>query len=71
MIGSSNLDIRSFALNNEVSVLVYDREVVAKLHEVQARYFEDSEEIDPVQWRKRGIPARVAQNIARLADTLL
>jgi cardiolipin synthase len=71
VIGSSNLDIRSFSLNNEVSVLVYDREVVAKLREVQARYFEESEEIDPAQWRKRSIPARVAQNIARLADTLL
>lgn len=71
MIGSSNLDIRSFALNNEVSVLVYDRSVVAALRAVQARYFRDSVEVDPVQWRQRSIPSRVAQNIARLADTLL
>ncbi len=71
VIGSSNLDIRSFALNNEVSVLVYDRAVVAKLRAVQDRYFEDSEKVDLAQWRERGIPARVAQNIARLADTLL
>jgi len=71
VIGSSNLDIRSFALNNEVSVLVYDRDVVARLREVQARYFEDSEEVDALLWRRRGIPARVAQNVARLADTLL
>ena len=71
VIGSSNLDIRSFALNNEVSVLVYDREVVATLQRVQARYFEESEEVDPLIWRKRGIFARVAQNVARLADTLL
>ena len=31
LIGSSNLDIRSFALNAEVSVLIYDRAVVADL----------------------------------------
>lgn len=71
VIGTSNLDIRSFALNNEVSVLVYDRAVVAKLQQVQARYFEESEEVDLLIWRKRGIFARVAQNVARLADTLL
>ena len=37
LIGSSNLDIRSFALNAEVSVLIYDRAVVAELAQVQAR----------------------------------
>jgi hypothetical protein len=27
--------------------------------------------VDPEAWRRRGILPRVAQNIARLADTLL
>lgn len=71
IVGSSNLDIRSFALNNEVSVLVYDAGVVARLREIQARYFADADEVDPAQWRRRGIVKRTAQNIARLADTLL
>ncbi len=71
VIGSSNLDIRSFALNNEVSVLVYDRAVVAKLRAVQERYFRDAVEVDALQWRRRSVAARVVQNIARLADTLL
>lgn len=34
MIGSSNLDIRSFTLNIEVSLVVYDPAVVAELHKV-------------------------------------
>ncbi len=38
LIGSSNLDIRSFALNAEVSVLIYDRAVVADLKRVQDGY---------------------------------
>jgi phosphatidylserine/phosphatidylglycerophosphate/cardiolipin synthase-like enzyme len=38
MIGSSNLDIRSFALNSEVSLLVYDANVVSALHKIQDRY---------------------------------
>jgi cardiolipin synthase len=71
LIGSSNLDIRSFALNNEVSVLVYDPAVVAELRGIQQRYFAASELVDPARWRRRGIGARVLQNIARLADSLL
>ncbi|HZR02829.1 MAG TPA: cardiolipin synthase [Burkholderiales bacterium] len=71
IIGSSNLDIRSFSLNNEVSVLVYDRGVVAQLEALQARYFADATEVDPAIWRKRGLLKRTAQNVARLADTLL
>ena len=37
LIGSSNLDIRSFALNAEVSVLIYDRTVVAELRQDPGR----------------------------------
>ena len=71
LIGSSNLDIRSFALNNEISVLVYDRAVVSALCAIQARYFAESEQVDRVRWSKRHIATRAAQNIARLADSLL
>ena len=71
LVGSSNFDIRSFALNNEVALLIYDREVVTRLRAVQRRYLEESDTLDLQAWRRRGVPARVAQNIARLADTLL
>jgi len=71
MIGSSNLDIRSFALNNEVSILIYDREVVAELGAIQRRYLAQSEQVDTERWRKRGIGVRVLQNLARLADSLI
>ena len=71
LVGSSNFDIRSFALNNEVGLLIYDSKVVAELRAIQDRYLADSERVDPEAWRRRGILPRVAQNIARLADTLL
>lgn len=71
MIGSSNLDIRSFALNNEVSVLIYDRGVVAELGAIQRRYLSGAEQVDVERWRKRGIGVRVLQNLARLADSLI
>jgi len=71
LLGSTNIDIRSFALNAEVSFIVYDPEVVAQLRAVQERYLADSELLDLATWRQRPVPQRVAQNLARLADSLL
>src|SRR5262249_26671154 len=39
LIGSSNLDIRSFALNAEVMLMIYDPGVAARLAVEQVRYF--------------------------------
>jgi cardiolipin synthase len=71
LIGSSNMDIRSFMLNAEVMLVVYDREVVGRLREIQERYFRDSVEITKEVWRRRPAVHRVLQNVARLADSLL
>jgi cardiolipin synthase len=71
LIGSSNMDIRSFMLNAEVLLVVYDRAVVADLRRIQERYFADSEEVSVEKWRKRPVAQRVLQNTARLADSLL
>ncbi len=71
VIGSVNIDIRSFALDCEVSLLVYDRAVVRSFEEIQARYFARSRELSRDDWRRRPLAARVAENTARLADSLL
>jgi cardiolipin synthase len=71
VVGSVNIDIRSFALDSEVSLLVYDPEVVRSLEEIQARYFARSRELSRDEWRRRPLIARVTQNTARLADSLL
>ena len=71
LIGSSNLDIRSFDLNAEVSVLIYDHGVGAALRRIQERYLEKSETIDPQTWAARDRGRRVMENLARLADVLL
>jgi cardiolipin synthase A/B len=70
-IGSSNLDIRSFALNSEVSVLVYDPRVVAELRKIQDRYLADSDAVTPERWQKRSPVRRWLQNMCRLTDTLI
>ena len=71
LLGSTNIDIRSFALNAEVSFIVYDRAVVAKLRALQEGYLAESDPLELAAWRQRSLAQRVVQNLARLADSLL
>ena len=71
VLGTTNIDIRSFALNAEISVLVFDAAVVAALARIQARYFANSDLLTAAEWDRRPLIAKVAQNMARLADSLL
>ena len=71
LIGSTNMDIRSFALNEEINLLVYDPAVIARLRVLQEAYFAESECITPELWCRRALVERVLQNSARLMDSLL
>jgi cardiolipin synthase len=71
LIGSSNLDIRSFALNAEVMLMVYDRGVTARLAAEQERTFANSRLLSLAEWRRRPFGSKVAQNLARLLSPLL
>jgi len=53
-IGSTNLDTRSFVLNDEVNAVVYHNEVVGKLEKVFADDLTYSKKIDLEEWRNRG-----------------
>jgi len=71
LVGSTNIDIRSFALNAEVSFVIYDPDIVLQLRALQERYISQSEQLDLISWRERAPLQRVAQNLARLADSFL
>jgi len=70
-IGSSNLDIRSFALNAEVVVLIYDTELYNRIAVEQQRYLRDGEMLELERWRKRNPVVKVVENLARLLSPLL
>ncbi|HXR08663.1 MAG TPA: cardiolipin synthase, partial [Candidatus Acidoferrum sp.] len=53
LVGSANIDIRSFALNEEISLLFYDAGTVAALHRVQDAYLAQSALLDAGQWGQR------------------
>src|SRR5262249_47719556 len=71
LIGSSNLDIRSFLLDSEISLLFYDAGVAGQLREIQERYFASAERLRQETWRQRPLPRKVAENLARLLSPLL
>jgi cardiolipin synthase len=71
LIGSSNLDIRSFALNAEVSVLIYDRDVVADLRQIEEGYLRQTDQVTVEERRAMRLPRRALENLARLTDSLL
>ena len=71
LIGSSNLDIRSFALNAEVMLLIYDTGVTARLAVEQDRYQRNSQLLTLATWGQRSFVRRFVQNLARLLSPLL
>ncbi len=71
LIGSSNLDIRSFALTAEVSRLASDEAVVKQLRAIEDELIAQSRELTLEEWRRRPEWVKALQGIARLADTLL
>jgi cardiolipin synthase A/B len=70
-IGSSNLDIRSFSLNAEIVVLLYDQGVCQRLGVEQARYLREGEMLTLSSWRQRPPAVKVIENLARLLSPLL
>jgi cardiolipin synthase len=71
LIGSSNMDIRSFLLNAEIALVFYSKDVAARLRAEQERYFAHSDLLDAAEWRRRALVSKVAENTARLMSALL
>jgi cardiolipin synthase len=71
LIGSTNMDIRSFALNAEVSLLAYGPDVAQRLNAITQGYIGTANTLSAAAWSRRPLARRLQQNIARLADSLL
>ncbi|CAM5767712.1 cardiolipin synthase A [Labrys miyagiensis] len=71
LIGSSNMDMRSFVLNSEITVVIYDREIGQQLRRMQESYIAHSDLLQLDVWRRRPWIRKVAENLARLVSPLL
>jgi cardiolipin synthase len=66
VIGSSNMDMRSFSLNFEISVMVRGKQIVQELRDLEETYREASRELLLAEWLDRPLRSKVLDNIARL-----
>jgi cardiolipin synthase len=71
LLGSTNLDRRSFNLNFEVNVLMYGREIVSKLRFAQQDYIDTSIVLNAERWAARPMWRRYLQSFAALFSPLL
>jgi cardiolipin synthase len=70
VIGSSNMDIRSFELNMEVSLLVRGASFVREMRAVEAGYRRNSRELTLDEWMRQPLRSTVLDNLARLTSAL-
>ena len=71
LVGSMNLDIRSFSLNAELGLLIHDPRAIARLRAIEQDCLAASTWIDPDTWASRPRWQRARDGVARLADAVL
>jgi cardiolipin synthase A/B len=66
VIGSSNMDMRSFSLDLEITVMIKGSKFVQSLRRVEDSYRMRSRELTLNEWMRRSSRSKVLDNIARL-----
>jgi cardiolipin synthase len=66
VIGSSNLDMRSFTLDLEISVMVRGGTFLEELREIEDEYRTNSKELTLEEWMARPLYRRILDHVARL-----
>lgn len=70
-IGTANMDIRSFYLNFEVTLVVYDEAFSKQVYSLQQRYIQHSRTVSAQEWKNRSTWRRIKESFLRLARPLL
>jgi cardiolipin synthase len=71
LVGSANMDLRSFRLNFEVHALVHDAVTAARLRETFEADRAKCQRVEFDAWEARGWPPRLKEGAARLVSPLL
>ena len=71
IVGTANMDYRSFELNFEVNVLVYDKTFAENLRSVFFKDLEEAVKIDKDEWCKRPAYKQLPERVARLFSHVL
>ncbi len=70
LIGSSNMDMRSFGLNSEISLMVRSKSFVAEMRGVESDYREISKELTLAEWEREPLRRTTVDGLARLTSAL-
>lgn len=70
-LGSSNLDMRSFNLNFEINLVLYNDTTAVALRTLQERYIANATRLDEDAWHARPLWEQTAQDISKLLSPLL
>lgn len=70
VLGSSNMDMRSFALNYEVSLMMLGPDIVSEVRKVQDAYRSAAKELTLDEWLTRGRTSAYVDNVMRLTAAL-
>ncbi|MCY7309819.1 MAG: cardiolipin synthase [Chitinophagaceae bacterium] len=71
MIGTANMDNRSFFLNFEVNALIYDKKVAGQMRKQFFEDMEDAKKIDKKEWLSRSLYRQLPEKLARLFSPVL
>ncbi|MDX2320150.1 MAG: cardiolipin synthase [Moritella sp.] len=71
LVGTVNLDKRSFWLNFEVTLLIDKSPFIAELYQLQLSYIAHSHQVCLTQWRQRGRVQRFLESLFYLFNPLL
>lgn len=70
VVGSSNMDQRSFGLNMEISMVVHGESFVRELDGVIDYYRANSRELTAEEWSRQSLPSQLLDGLARLTSAL-
>lgn len=71
IVGSANFDRRSFYVNYELALVLYDQDTARSVRECQEEYLADAKRLDLDEWRARPRLEDVLQQTAKLVSPLL
>lgn len=71
MVGSANIDFRSFDLNFELNTIIYDQEFCTTMTNVFLKDIEQADEIQLSEWQDRSTMRQLFEKTARLLSPLL
>ena len=71
VVGSTNLDFRSFEHNFEISAFIYDTETAIRLKNLFLEDLQDCTKINLSRWVKRPLTIRFLESLVRLFSPLL